>query len=132
MRKTNTRSAAPKIAESAAQWIESVYPNLNAGLTWLADTAQIHYNAALDEIKGVFSTDELSTILDALSDSHGMVYGPTAMSGQLLDMTIGSDSPIRGSLAMLTRHQKATLETWCMTYHLKNTEDRAAYISCLA
>jgi hypothetical protein len=123
MRKTKTKTVSPNNREEVAQWVEAIYPNLHAGVTWIIDTTEIHYESALDEMKGIFDSADLDIILETMRTATNYMYGPIHMSGQSLSMLIPNNTDTGKELAMLTRFQRATLELWACHFWLKHAED---------
>jgi len=114
------KSIAPKIEQSAADWISSMFPSLNAGSTFLLEAMPELYRKTMAEMRS-FADDEKIIILDVLQD-HGktMCRGSADMAGRYLPLKIKDicseveDDPDSFTFRInnLPRFHVACLEIW--------------------
>lgn len=130
MKKAEKKAIAPRIQEATAEWIERMFPSLNAGATMILDAFPHLILSSLDEIKGKFSRGELMMMIDVLN-GHGTVicFGSAPLLGGYLHLSIfdsfrlypgmyeekwhiENKDDYLSRIASLTRAQLASLEIW--------------------
>lgn len=137
--KMNIKSIGPKITEQAYNWLGSVFRTPNQGATYLLDAFPTLYKKTLFEIKDLFSSGELKSILDAFNST---ILTP-GLAGQhiqaQLEDAINLDNihskwqfepqEFIKKISGLTAFQKAALEIWATAFWYGTEKDPEKYIS---
>ncbi len=134
-------AVAPRIDSDTAEWYDQNFPSRNAGVACAIELLPHMYQAALAEIRGVFSKGELSMILDVMNGHAGiMIYGQAGLAGQHIGLNVadsfhlypgtyedawGIEDPVsfQARLAALPRFQSAALEIWAAAFWEKHHDD---------
>jgi len=81
------KAIAPKINPEAADWYAKMFKSLNAGTTAILDAFPGFYSHALAEMRGVFTINELSMILDI---TRSWPPGFTSFTGHAIKLSVKS------------------------------------------
>lgn len=130
-----TKSIAPKIADTAANFYPDVFRNLNSGATYALEAFPVLYRRTLYELRGRFDQPELMCIIDVFN-ATALTAG---MAGQHLAVSVEDGINLDGldkkwsldkktflsNLAGLTIFQAACLEIWANGFWYSETSQNA-------
>ena len=74
----------PRISDKCKGWLEENFQSLTGGAQMVLEGTMVNYRAALREMKGIFSTDELKAMVDVM---NATILTPSMM-GQHLPLSI--------------------------------------------
>jgi hypothetical protein len=120
------KKISPRIEDQSREFLSSNFSTLNAGAEYVLDGFPMLYNRALHEMRGHFSDDELSFLVEAFKDTklspqlagqQFKIFCDDAITFRHLDdkWKIQSDVFLK-KIENITSFQSACLEIWAKKF----------------